>query len=746
MAQGLTPKYAAPELLGGEPLTVRAEVYALGATLAEALSYRGAELTDEVSTGLQRVAARATQSAASARWPSVDELASALRRAARLAPPERADEPPWPVLGLDGASQALLDVVAALEPGRAVAVEGPSGSGRTTLARRLAWTLGAKGRPVALIEAPKSGIPMREAVELELAQHAKQMSKPAKRPGPPLVIVVDDAELLDNPARDALQRAARSGARLVAVAPVGTLDGIPEGCPVTFTVPPLETDAAVELLHRSVPSLPDALGEHLLDRVGRRPGVLRAAVRKLAGRAVVSKEDIDAALSGSAPPSSRSLASGRETQFEQAERALDRGRLDEASTLLAALAPARGEIEQVRVGLAQARIAIGRGEANRALAELDAVEASASAMKRQRAWHTLRARASLRGGQYADAVRLADTVVSADSSDAHAADALSVRGVALAFTGDDVGARTTLEQAIRIARSLGEPRLEAVALGSSAIAHQRAGQSNEARAAYEASLAAAERAEDAATVATTRLNLAGLAQTEGDLAKALVHLEAAVDMGRRAGIGAAVTQALLNLANLDLYLGRWARARSSLDQLAASREQLAPAARAQLLGLEAGHAARTGESARAASLYEEAARSWDAQERTHDAAESRLEALLARARARPVGTDHHVLARELEAIHASLGSAGFGEHSALAELVRAAIADAAGNEDVARQALDRAIEAAKQGGHGEWGWQALDARARVASAQGAVATARRDTEAALALLEQTAARLPRDLR
>src|SRR5690606_10921798 len=35
--EGLTPRYAAPELLMGKPLTVRAEVYALGVILADAV-------------------------------------------------------------------------------------------------------------------------------------------------------------------------------------------------------------------------------------------------------------------------------------------------------------------------------------------------------------------------------------------------------------------------------------------------------------------------------------------------------------------------------------------------------------------------------------------------------------------------------------------------------------------------------------------------------------------------------------
>jgi serine/threonine-protein kinase PknK len=721
-ARGLTPKYAAPELFEGEPLTVRAEVFAIGATLGEALARRGDALPDDARTALAKVAARATEASAVARWPSVDELASALRRGAGLPPGDTTDEPPWPVLGLDVPSQTLLARVHALPAGGAVVLRGPRGSGRTTLARRLAWTLGVEGRSVALIDAPAS-------LALEPVDA-------------PYILVVDDGDSLGGPARAAVKRAVAQGARLVWVGDDVSALGL-RGEAGAFLVPSLDERAAAELVQRSVPSLPDALRTYLVGRVGGRPGALRAAVRQLAGRAIVSKEDVDAALGTTSRPSMAPASTGRAETLDAAEHAIETGRFDQAARSLDGLGAPRDRAEGLRIGLARARIALGHGDTARAVSELTAVESATAQRAERRAWQAVRARAHLRAGEYAEAARLA-SLVEADATDMLAADALSARGVALAFTGEDSQARVVLDEAVRVARATGDARIEAVALGSAAIVHQRAGRTAAARAAYEASLTAAEKASDAATVATMRLNLAGLAQAEGDLAQALTHLEAAVDMGRRAGSGASVTQALLNLANLDLYLGRWARALASIDQLESRRDQLAPAARAQLLGLEAEHAARTGDVARGANLYEETALAWEAQGRAHDAVESRLEGLLTRAR--EPGADAATLARELDAVRASPSESGLGEHAALAELARGAVAHLAGDEDAARRALDAAIDLARKAGRREWAWQALDARARLAATQGGVATARRDTEAALAMLEETAAKLPRDLR
>ena len=71
---GLSPGFAAPELFLGEPLTVRAEVYALGATLRDVVdAIRGTTDPARVAS-LEEVIARATDDDPSARYPSADEV------------------------------------------------------------------------------------------------------------------------------------------------------------------------------------------------------------------------------------------------------------------------------------------------------------------------------------------------------------------------------------------------------------------------------------------------------------------------------------------------------------------------------------------------------------------------------------------------------------------------------------------------------------------------------------------------
>jgi transcriptional regulator with GAF, ATPase, and Fis domain/serine/threonine protein kinase len=742
---GLTPKYAAPELFEGAALTVRAEVYALGASLAEGLERRGQELPEATQRALDAIAARATQQLATARYPSVDEFESELRLAIGLPPTLFEREAAWPVLGVEFAAAELVASALALRPGEVLPVVGPAGSGRTTLVRRLAWTLGVRGSTVATFDEDHGAMTPREVLELQLGpEQGTVHAGPEGSAAPSRYLVIDDVERLDEGARAVVRRALADGVKAVAVGSPEWLRatwGETLRCAPAFDVPALDDESAAELLQRAVPSLPNALRAHLVAKSGGRPGTLRAWVREIGDRTLVSLDEVDEMLSRAAP---LTPSSTREQALHKTEQLLDTGRFDEAASELRLVGAPRSKDESVRVAIARARVAWGRGDAPVALAHLDTVEREAKDGPLHRAWLVTRARACLRAGRYAEAATLATTVVEATGNDAMAADARAIRGLSFVYDGRDTLARDELDQAVSLARALGDRRVEAIALCSLAIAQQRGGRNDEARATYVLGLTAAEAARDASTVATIRLNLSTLAQLDGDLSGALSHLEAAVDMGRRSGALVAVHQALMSLANLDLYLGRYARAKASIESLSRSEEELGSVARADLLGLRADLVARTGDPSEAAALYVACAEARAAQGRVLDAMEAHLEGLLVRVKT--PGATAAGLSHELDALKARVKDGGFLEHQALADLVEGTIATTWGSEGPARAAFDRALDSARRAGRKEWAWRTLDARARLLSTQGSMALARRDVDDALAILEEIAAKLPRDLR
>jgi DNA-binding NtrC family response regulator len=180
----------------------------------------------------------------------------------------------------------------------------------------------------------------------------------------------------------------------------------------------------------------------------------------------------------------------------------------------------------------------------------------------------------------------------------------------------------------------------------------------------------------------------------------------------------------------------------SIDALAEQRADLPPQLYAQLLALEAEYAAHSGDIASAERLCDECARAYEAMGRDVDAAEARLERVLFGAEG--PAPDASALAREIDVAEKLL--AGTPAHRALLAMARGRVAALASDEDRARAAYDEAFEVARSAGQRDLLWRALDARSHLEMSAGQSLKARRDREAALATLEEIAARLPRDLR
>jgi transcriptional regulator with GAF, ATPase, and Fis domain/tetratricopeptide (TPR) repeat protein/predicted Ser/Thr protein kinase len=717
-AEGLTPRYAAPELLRGAPLTVRAEVYALGVTLTEIVSEsRRSSLNGDALRELMAVAKRATLVQPAERFPSVDEFASALRRAAGLVATVEAGAEQgvlWPVVGIESTSAQLLDRVQALADGEHLRIVGASGSGRTSLLRRVAWSLGVLGSSLAWIEDVSSA----SSLKAELAEHASLHG---------VLVLVDDADALSDSNLAALIEARSQGARLVTVGGATW-----SGRVLDFTVPPLDEQAAIELLRRAVPSLTQSLLKRVFEVSAGRPGELRRLVRIIASDAVASEDDLERVLGSadarSAPPPD---------PLARARYFLERGRFNDVKTALAQL----GDDNRVETVIARARLCFGLGDAALAAKLLQELSERADATHQERcsiALYLARTEISLNGHQRA--LALLEPLLGEPAP--LSSEARSYRGLALSMLGKQEEAREALELALAQATESGVARLEAIALTSLGFVAQRCDRNDEAGEIYRRAISAAERASDAGALATIQLNLAGVLKIRGDIAGAIEHFEAAVDMGRRSGRRSSALQALLNLANADLFLGRLARARSAIETLEEQRSELSSVMCAQLLGLSAELQLREGNVLSAVERFDACAQAFEALQRGVDAAEARLEGVLAAVRApRP---DLVMLRAWLS--RSELDLAGTTVHRSLLLLASARLKNLLGDELGARGNLDDSLAAARAAAQKDWVWRALEARAELEEAGGQPLLARRDREEALAVLEEIGARLPRDLR
>ena len=717
-AEGLTPRYAAPELLRGAPLTVRAEVYALGVTLGEIVSEsRRSSLNSSLLRELTAVAERATLRQPADRFPSVDEFASALRRAAGLPVNREADAEQvalWPVVGIETTSAQLFDCVRALAPGEQLRIVGAPGSGRTALLRRLAWSLGVLGSSLAWVEDVSSA----SSLNAELAGHASLHG---------VFVLVDDADALDDSSLATLLDARSQGARFV------TVGGGSWPSPVRdFAVPPLDEQAAIDLLRGAVPSLTQSLLKRVFEVSAGRPGELRRLVRIIASDAVASADDLERVLGSadvrSVPP---------QDPLSRARYFLERGRYNDVKIALEALT----EDERVETAIARARLRLGLGDAVGAAKLLQDLSDREDASHEERcsiALYLARTEISLGGNERA--LSLLDPLLT--EAPPLSIEALSYRGLAFSMLGKQDEAREVLDLALLHAIESGAARQEAIALTALGFVAQRRDRNEEAGDLYRRAVSAAERASDAGALTTIQLNLAGVLKIRGDIAGAIEHYEAAVDMGRRSGRRSSAQQALLNLANTDLFLGRLARARGAIDTLEEQRSALSSVMCAQLLGLSAELQLREGNIEAAVEKFDACARAFEELSRGMDAAEARLEGVLAAVRApRP---DLPMLRAWLSRSEAEL--AGATVHRSLLLLASARLKNLLGDELGAREKLDESLAAARAAAQKDWIWRALEARAELEEAGGQPLLARRDREEALAVLEEIGARLPRDLR
>jgi len=721
--EGLTPRYAAPELLHGRPLTVRSEIFSLGFILGELLEVASKQLDPSKCETIQRTVERATAFEPASRHPSADEFASELSVALGLSrdsyQPEGAFV--WPIRGVDATAAKLLDAVSQLAPCTGLRIVGVEGSGRSMLLRRLAFSLGIAGESMVMLDEVTAGVSDAALAELDAG------ALPTNG-----YVLVDDADRLSPEVIVRLRSLSERGKQLVWV---GESDFTP--CVASFEVPPLEPETATELVRGAVPSVTDELVVRVIEVAQGRPGALRRIAMRMVEAAVATPGDLERLLDESVVEAALPAL-----PWQRAMALLDRGRFRDTERLIEETSNLSGAYD-LEWRLIRARLALGLGDTQNALTILlespDAATLDPKSLL-GRSYAVNLARAQVGVGNYIEAARLSEAVV--DDTTAEGLEAMLQAATAYRHLGRAVEAGQWLEAARVGAVRLGQLRVLAMLDVTTGLLAQREDRWEDALTSYRAALGSGQKANDAGLLATARLNLAGILRIRGDLAGAIEHFEAALDLGQRIGRSATVRNALLNLANLDLYLGRLARARSRLNELKGERAELPARIEAQLRGVEADLHAQSGEITQAVERYDACAAAYEKLSRHVDAAEALLEGVLVATRG--AAPEPSALRVRLERAKSTLGDSV--AHRSLRELAEGRLAMIAGEEAAARSFIDQAIASAREKNQKEWVWRALEARSELEMRLGRRLRARRDREEALSVIEEIGAELPRDLR
>ena len=141
LPRGLTPAYAAPELFEGAPISARTEVFAAGRSLARIIEdATGLDLDEQ--RNLTELVARATANEPSERFPSIDELRVALMNVLGRSDPMFREASAWPIVGIDHATNTLVDRARDLDMGHVLVVHAAPRSGKSTVLRRVGLDTG----------------------------------------------------------------------------------------------------------------------------------------------------------------------------------------------------------------------------------------------------------------------------------------------------------------------------------------------------------------------------------------------------------------------------------------------------------------------------------------------------------------------------------------------------------------------------------------------------------------------------